>query len=84
MAGVTYSEAGPGIIDAHSPRRETMAGVHTGTDGLVLIEVEELKLGHAGREYAEVALSVRGARLLRDLLTAAIARIETHHKEHRA
>ena len=72
MNAVTYAEAGPGIIDAHSPGRETMAGVFNGTDGLIIVEIEEAKLGHAGREYAEVAMSLKGARLLRDLLTSAL------------
>jgi hypothetical protein len=75
VARVTYTEAGPGIIDAHSPGRETSAGVHVGTNDLIVLEIEETKLGQTAREYAEVAFSLAGATRLRNLLTLAIADI---------
>lgn len=77
MHATAYPEAGPGIIDAHSPGRETTAGVFTGPDGLILVEIEETKLGRRVPQYAQVSMSVAGARLLRDLLSAAITNVET-------
>jgi hypothetical protein len=71
-----YTEVGAGITDAHSPRRTTMAGVMVGTDGLMLLEIEEDTRGHAVRNYAEVAMSLAGFRALRDLMTAAILQAE--------
>lgn len=74
----TYTAAGAGIEDKHSPFRTTLAGICTGTDGLCILEVEETNKHRApsAREYAEVALSLTGARQLRALLDTAITRLE--------
>lgn len=68
----TYRPAAPGIVDHPVPRRETLAGVLAGSDGTIVLEVEEIRFGSRAREYAEVPFTVSGAERLRDALGAAI------------
>ena len=73
----TYTTIGAGIVDEHSPYRTTLVGVSIGSTGLCILEVEEQhRLRPTTREYAEVALSLNGARQLRAELDAAIRRLE--------
>ena len=72
----TYAEVGSGISE-HRDRRTTYAGVMVGSDGLCVLEVEEQRDDNRNvREYAEISLSLDGARKLRDLLSLAIVRID--------
>jgi hypothetical protein len=68
---VAYRSIGS-IDDQPVPRRTTLAGVYLGSDGLIVLEVEETREGSAVREYAEVPLTFAGAVKLRDLLAGAI------------
>jgi len=72
----TYTPVGLGITDVHGHKNTTLAGVFTGDNGLMLLEIEEERYGHATREYAEVAMSLTGFRALRDLMTQAINRVD--------
>ena len=73
----TYTAVGQPITDVHTAGCTTFIGIHRGSDGLLVLEVEEhLQDRPLVREYAEVFFSLDGFRRLRDLITAAIAQAE--------